>query len=179
MDPVAILQAVSDLFIRVPWAHLYATLHRVFFLLDIALTAGVILLFIRAWVTREKIDTKAAPPSVAQILSKPGLQATYAEQWRKILEQSAANPPESFRMAIVSADALVDEMLKEAGFAGAGMAERLGRLNGLGVRHLNGVFRAHRIRNELAHASEFTLSPKDAMRVLGLYERFLKEVKVL
>jgi hypothetical protein len=161
------------------WLRIYSTAHVVFVIGDIVLVIGSIILAIRAYASRRTIDIHAAPPSVAQILKKPGLQAAYKELWDKILARAIVSPPDSYRTALMDADALIDQLLQDAGFVGTNMAERLGRLNNMGLRSLNAVFRAHKIRNELAHSSDIVLLEKEMKEVLSLYEKFLREVKIL
>ncbi|MFA6407140.1 MAG: hypothetical protein WCV80_00340 [Candidatus Paceibacterota bacterium] len=183
MDPAIFLTSISTfishLLVSGPWLRIYTIAHFIFLILDTALVVGIILFTIHAYATRRKIDIHAAPPSVAQILKKPGLQAAYKESWEKILARAVSSPPDSYRAALMDADALIDQLLQDAGFVGTNMAERLGRLNNMGLRSLNAVFRAHRIRNELAHSSDVILLEKEMREVINLYEKFLHEVKIL
>ena len=165
----------------VDWLFIYFSIKYFFLTLDLALLVGIVLLFRVGLSYRIKVDLKALPPTVAELLKKSGVRDRYIDRWKKLREDARVTPPASYTMAIMNADALVDELIQEVGFAGRDVAERFGRLNHIGLNQnvVNGIFRAHKIRNQIAHEPNFSLAAKDAERVLDLYERFLTEVKIL
>ena len=165
----------------VDWFFVYFSIKYLFLSIDLALLVGIVVLLRAGLSYRIKVDLKALPPTVAELLKKSGVRDRYVDRWQKLREDARATPPASYTMAIVNADALIDELIQEVGFVGRDAAERFGRLNHIGLKQdaVNGIFRAHKIRNQIAHEPNFFLSAKDAERVLDLYERFLTEVKIL
>lgn len=101
------------------------------------------------------------------------------ERWQSMLKKFALGTPESMRIAIIEADALVDTTLKGMDIEGDHLADRLSNLETEDIKSMNRVWRAHRLRNDLVHTPGFILSPDDAKTALSDYEAFLKEIKVL
>ncbi|MCX6788511.1 MAG: hypothetical protein NTZ36_01350 [Candidatus Jorgensenbacteria bacterium] len=163
------------------WMFVYLLFKYVFLALDIALIIAIIILIRKGLSYRIKIDLKALPPTIADILKRSGAREQYFDRWVKLRADARSTPPASYSAAIIGADAFIDEILKDAGFIGNDAAERFGRLNSMGLKRgaVNGIFRAHKIRNQIAHDSKFSISESDGERVLNLYEEFLREVRIV
>jgi len=165
----------------VNWMFVYILFKYTFIVVDAILLFAIIILLKVDLSYRIKVDLHALPPTVADILKRAGIRDRYIDSWTKLRENARATPPSSYNVAIMNADALIDGLLQEIGFVGNDVAERFGRLNNMGLRQnvVNGIFRAHKIRNQIAHAPNFAITAKDAEKVLDLYETFLREVKLI
>lgn len=102
-----------------------------------------------------------------------------AKNWEALMKKSEVAPPQSYVLAIIEADKFVDDILKKLGYEGEHMADRLARLNDSDVKSLPKLWRAHRVRNDLAHTPDFEINSVDAKEILEIYEKFLKELGVL
>jgi len=101
------------------------------------------------------------------------------ERWHSIKTKFAIGTPESARLAIIEADALVDTALKGMQIPGEHLADRLSNLDQDDIKSMNRVWRAHRLRNDLVHTPGFAVSVPDAQRTMEDYEAFLKEMEVI
>ncbi len=101
------------------------------------------------------------------------------ERWRAIEKKFAVGTPESARLAIIEADALVDTALKGMQIPGEHLADRLTNLDEGSIKSMSRVWRAHRLRNDLVHTPGFVVSTPDAQRTMDDYEAFLKEMEVI
>lgn len=126
---------------------------------------------------------KYRPPIEIQEVKRPAFltlrRAIWRERWQAILRKVSPASPESMRLAIIEADALVNNVLKEMGLEGEHMSDRLANLNPENYRHLEDLWRAHRLRNNLVHTPAFSLSLKETEETLAAYEAFLKEVEAI
>lgn len=100
----------------------------------------------------------------------------FALKWAKISGRMQEDTPDHFRLAIIEADALVDEFLRYVGYEGEHMADRLSKLSAGHIKSLNGVWNAHRLRNSIVHTPGAAVSSIEAERALAAYEAFLKEM---
>lgn len=99
--------------------------------------------------------------------------------WDAVQAKAVTGKIESMRLAVIEADALVDMVLKRAGYEGENLAERLARVLPSEVKSVEGVWAAHRLRNDLAHTPGFVLTVEAAKAALDVYEAFLKEVRAI
>jgi len=166
-------------FFSLPWDKYLTIAKGVFIVFDVALIILFVFLVIKAREFAPKISKKYSQPSLVGLLKRKGLIQKYVLMWNKIVEDSESAPPHSYTTAIVNADILIDELLKDAGFDGKDMGDRLGKLNGLRIRSLDGVWSGHRLRNKIVHTSGFEASKKAKDETLRVYEEFLKEIKIL
>ena len=83
--------------------------------------------------------------------------------------------PASFVATIIDCDKLLDKALVEMGIAGKTMGDRLKKCDGR-FTNLNAVWRAHKLRNAIAHESDLEISYKQAFNALAIYKQALKDL---
>lgn len=97
----------------------------------------------------------------------------YREKWAKI-EQVQKMGEAGWQVAIIQADKLLDQALKERGFAGETMGDRL-KSSHAGDK----VWAAHKIRNRIAHEADVKLNPVMVNQALRGFKQGLKNVGAL
>lgn len=103
----------------------------------------------------------------------------FAQQWQRIEGVMAQPGLESTRSAIFEADKLLDAALRQSGFRGDTMGERLKNARG----HFNnnvvyqGLWEAHKMRNALAHELGFDLTKSVAQDQLEKFKAGLMYLK--
>lgn len=81
----------------------------------------------------------------------------------------------NLRLCIIEADNLVDEILILHGHPGKDMAERLKSVFPEEIKRLDELWDAHKVRNRIAHESDFHLSPELAQKTVDIYCKALEE----
>ncbi len=81
----------------------------------------------------------------------------------------------SYSVTVTEADKLLDKALIEAGIMGKTMGDRLKKCNGR-FEDLNAVWRAHKLRNMIAHEPDFEVSYIQAKNALEIYKKALKDL---
>ena len=81
----------------------------------------------------------------------------------------------TFMTTVIEADKLLDKAMIEMGIPGKTMGERL-KKGGDRFTNLNAVWRAHKLRNALAHESDLEISYKQAYNALQVYKQALKDL---
>lgn len=83
-----------------------------------------------------------------------------------------------YQLAVIEADKLLDKALKESGFRGQTMGERLVEA-GPALSNKDAVWEAHKLRNRLVHETDVKVSLLQAKRMLAVFARALKDVGAL
>lgn len=105
---------------------------------------------------------------------------TKNSRWDIIQRRVTENSPESWRIAIIEADILLDETLTGAGYVGTSIGEKLKSANPQSFTTLQDAWEAHKVRNEIAHAgSDFILTKKSAQETLLRFERVFREFGII
>ncbi|NOY35927.1 MAG: hypothetical protein GXP44_03390 [bacterium] len=113
-------------------------------------------------------------------LSEEGLPENRSERWDEIKRHLDADNPVEWKMAVIEADSLMDDILKKVGYGGENLGERLKAIEPSDFDNLQNVWEAHKIRNRLVHEPgkvEFTRD--DAKAAIEKYEKALKELKYI
>lgn len=99
----------------------------------------------------------------------------YQSRFLAIENQLRKESPSSWTVAIIEGDKLLDKAMMEMGVPGKTMGDRLKR-GGSRFSNLNAVWRAHKLRNAIAHESGFEVSYKQATSALAVYKEALKDL---
>ncbi len=101
-------------------------------------------------------------------------------KWEKVQEHIKSENAGDWRLAILEADILLDELLDAMKYRGESIGEKLKKIEPSDFTTLPLAWEAHKIRNQVAHeGSEFLLSDREAKRVIKLYEEVFKEFQYI
>ncbi|MEO5690860.1 MAG: hypothetical protein ABIQ64_01605 [Candidatus Saccharimonadales bacterium] len=101
----------------------------------------------------------------------------YQQDWASI-KQSITSDNKTQQFAIIQADKLLDKALKESGFAGTTMAERMTSASRV-FSQREAVWTAHKLRNRIAHDSNARIHDQWAKKAMASFERALKDLGAL
>lgn len=104
-------------------------------------------------------------------------RAKYQSRWLAIMQNFGASS-QSWQFAIISADKLLDTALRERGVRGETMGERLKGAKGI-VGNIDAVWRAHKLRNRIAHEDSVTVTKRQASEALKIFKRALTDLGAL
>ena len=101
------------------------------------------------------------------------------KEWRKIKAKLETGLESEYKLAVIKADAMLDNILMRMGFGGVTLGERLTKLTVVSLPNIEEVRQAHRIRNNIIHDPDFRLSLDEARRVVAIYEKALTDLQAL
>lgn len=159
------MQAVNSIYSVTSWVIIF---------LDFIMIAVGAFLFVLAQKYRPNLVPRK-PSARTSTLSRSVLR----DAWAAIVNRFNEGTSSSIKLAVIEADKLVDHILKESGFKGEHMADRLEKLSVHGLQTFERLWRAHKIRNEIVHAIGSEIPPSEAKQAMEDYEAFLKEVRIL
>ena len=102
------------------------------------------------------------------------LDRTYFNnKWKEL--QKGLSKPESWPMAVIQADSLLDEALKKRKFKGKTMGERLVAAQ-KSLSDNDAVWFAHKLRNKIVHEVDVQVNKKDVQRSLVGMRQALRDL---
>ena len=126
----------------------------------------------------EKVYGKVADDAFSDETSASKEQEN--SRWEKVKEHAYSNNPADWRLAIIEADIMLEEVLRKAGFPGNGVGEMLKSVDKSDMLTLEAAWDAHKVRNRIAHSGgDFNLDERETKRVIGLFESVFKEFGVI
>lgn len=99
----------------------------------------------------------------------------YRSQWLSIESGLKRENPASYHLTVLNADKLLDKALRERGFKGETMGERMKIAKDV-WSNANAVWSAHKLRNHIAHETDARVSYDDARVALAGFKQALKDV---
>lgn len=109
----------------------------------------------------------------------PAHRGQIFKRWQKVESQLSSQQETQYKLAILEADAIVDESLALAGLTGDNMTERLEKAMPYQVEHKDRLLWAHSIRNNIIRDGSFSVDNEIAEKVIGIYRDFLKSWEAL
>lgn len=98
------------------------------------------------------------------------------ERWRRVVELASSGNQSDWRRAILEADIMLSVVLADAGYDGSTVGEQLKMANPFQMTTLDLAWKAHRVRNEVAHGGEaYELTERDARVAIDYYRRVFEE----
>lgn len=101
--------------------------------------------------------------------------AKYQTRWLEIENSLSRDNRASWQLAILNADKLVDQALRERHYKGQTMGERMKSAQKT-WSNANHVWGAHKIRNQLAHETDVELTYETTLRSLTAFKQALKDL---
>ncbi|MBI4121227.1 MAG: hypothetical protein HY457_03160 [Parcubacteria group bacterium] len=97
-------------------------------------------------------------------------------KWHRVLDYCDSQSESDWRLAIMEADTMLDEVLDTAGYVGDTLGEKLKRSVVGDFKTLNEAWEAHKVRNQIAHeGANFQLTKRETERVINLYRKVFEE----
>lgn len=101
-------------------------------------------------------------------------------RWNRVLEQAHSDDPQSWRLAILEADIMLNELLDTLGYRGETMADKMRAVDRVNFNTIDFAWEVHKIRNSIAHkGSMHELNSREVRRVISLYERIFREFRFI
>jgi len=99
----------------------------------------------------------------------------YRTRWMTIEQSLVKDNEPSYHMAILNADKLLDQALREAGVKGQTMGDRM-KFARDRWSNRDAVWASHKMRNKIAHETDVRVSYDTARRALAGFKQGLKDL---
>ncbi len=145
----------------------------IFIVFSIIFLIGVIFFLIRSnWIKRLIVEDLVEiftyrPYGVRKIL----------KQWNKIISRLDTGLESEYKLAVIEADSMVDDILVRMGYPGETLGERLEKLTSAILPNIEQVREAHKIRNNVVHDPDYILTLDTAKKALSIYEQALNNLQ--
>ncbi|MBI2056009.1 MAG: hypothetical protein HYT37_01405 [Candidatus Sungbacteria bacterium] len=164
---------VLNWFYSKEWQDIFSTIRIIIILFDIGL---IVFTFI---VTRKllELQKKAPEEKAAAHIAPP--KEVIREAWEGISKLGNSENPSDWNMAILRADALLDDILRDLGYEGDTIADRLKIVDPHKLKSVEQIWSAHRLRNIIAHDPVTQHMKETTSHALKSYEQAFKELDMM
>lgn len=110
-----------------------------------------------------------------RIVAVPPEETPKDDRWVMVQERVNSANPSDWKLAVLEADNMLDDLVRRMGFRGENLGERLKAVEPSDFSSIQSAWEAHKVRNRIAHEGSFVLSQREARRIVGLYEQVFRE----
>jgi hypothetical protein len=115
-----------------------------------------------------------------EIIVAKGMGEKKREKWDRLVDLVSSENESDWRLAILEADTILDDMVDVMGYKGEGLGEKLKQIERSDFNTLDKAWDAHKVRNQIAHAgSDHVLTKREVRRVIDLYKQVFDEFEFI
>jgi hypothetical protein len=120
---------------------------------------------------------KLFPAGEPEVADAPVVEHNqYKERWKTIMEHANSESEPYWRLAIIEADIILQELLDKLNLPGDSIGEKLKAVEKSDFLTLDYAWDAHRVRNAIAHeGSNYPLNQRQARQAISHYEAVFRE----
>ncbi|MDO8183672.1 MAG: hypothetical protein Q7T49_01665 [bacterium] len=100
-------------------------------------------------------------------------------RWDNLQTYLESDNESDWKLAIIEADKLLDELVTKMGYQGDNLGERLKAIEPSDFLSLQAAWEAHKMRNRIAHEQGLRLSRRDVNRVIAQYDQVFREFQFI
>ncbi len=100
----------------------------------------------------------------------------YTETWEQIYKLANSPREAEWKLSIIEADKLADDILQQLGYPGETMGERLMLIKPDQLSTLQDLWDAHKLRNLLVHDINYKVKHEQVLAAINAFERVLREL---
>lgn len=105
-----------------------------------------------------------------------GEEVSKNPRWIKTLSYLFSQHASDWKLAVIEADSMLEDLMGQLGFKGENLGEKLKGATQDKFHNLTSAWEVHTIRNRIAHeGAVFELSQHEAKRAIALYEQIFRE----
>jgi len=98
--------------------------------------------------------------------------------WSKIKGRLELGVESEYKLAVIEADSMLNDILEKMGFKGETLGNRLKQVTTDILPSIEEVGEAHKIRNNIVHDPDYKLTLDQAQKALEIYEQALRDLQV-
>jgi len=102
------------------------------------------------------------------------------ERWERVVKLINSTNPGDWKLSIMEADIILDELLDRLGYTGDSIGDKLKQIEASDFNTLNQAWEAHKVRNNIAHeGADYLITERESKRIIGLFEEVFTEFRYI
>lgn len=137
-------------------------------IVSIGFVGGIIYGLFRLW----GIDESASKKAKEHFYIPPQEKNKNLKRWEEIATLFSSQDSNNWRIAIIDADTMLEDCMRELGYEGKTMGDMMKSMQG--VSWIQSAWDVHLLRNKIAHeGSRYSLNEREVYRAFRIYQDVL------
>lgn len=99
--------------------------------------------------------------------------------WKQILERLKSSEQNSWKLAILEADHILNEILKMSGYLGPKLEDKLDLITAAQISNIDDINKVHKIRDKIATDPAFQITKEEAEHIISVYKKAFVELNLI
>ncbi len=99
--------------------------------------------------------------------------------WQQIKERLATSDPQQWKLAILEADKILNNILKMSGYLGQTLEDKLELITPAQLANVEDVVKAHRVCHKISTEPDFMLTQEEALTVMTIYRDSFRALNLI
>lgn len=126
------------------------------------------------WLTYRLSREEAKKDKMAEITNE--IPSEQSQKWQQVLMHANSQNAAEWRLSILEADVLLEDLLSSLGYSASTLGEKLKSVQKGDFKTIDAAWEAHKVRNLIAHeGTDFPIDQRDVKRVMELYGQVFRE----
>jgi hypothetical protein len=147
---------------------------KIFFIL---VSASIIVFIVYVWVTTPWLKRLIIWDLMEFFTFRPYIIKRIDKQWMKILQRLESELETEYKLSVIEADLLLNDVMKRLGYEGKILSEKLERAKPGVFSQLQTLKEADQVYQNLVYDTSYHLIQSDAKRIVAEFERALSELE--
>jgi len=169
------LLKIYDNFLAIDWPGIISPLKIISVIFSIFLILFIFFILFKIRKNIKKDLLTVVESVTASDLPKKELD----KEWESVMNKLEKDNESDYKLAIIEADQILDNMLIKKGINGEDMGERLKQVTNQQIPNLDSVWQAHKLRNRIAHESNIRVTKRQAEQAIEDYKRAVDDLRGL
>lgn len=146
----------------------------IFIILALVFLFGIFILILKStWLERRFLEDWTE-----FFIYRPlGLKKTFKD-WAKISKRLEVGQEADYKLAVIEADGLLNDVLSKMGYGGETIVDRLKQIDSAILPNIDKALEVHKIRNNIVHDPDYQLTLVQATEILKVYEESLRHLEM-
>jgi hypothetical protein len=117
--------------------------------------------------------------NINEILSyKPAGTKKTEKNWKKIMMKLNSGLESEYKLAVIEANNMLEDVLKRMGYSGETITEKLKKVSSDVIPDIEEVKEANAVRNNIVYDPNYSLSLDRAKKIMEVYEKAFKDINL-
>jgi hypothetical protein len=146
----------------------------IFLLISAVLIAFTVYFILKLNLIGEKFE------HYGDVLSSKGMSHRRGiKGWKRILKRLRSSDESEFKIAILEADRILNDILKLAGYPGRNLDERLNGMTPANLSNLEEIKQVHKLHERIVSDKGFSITQNEARVAIEIYKKAFQELKLI
>ncbi len=100
------------------------------------------------------------------------------KQWISIKKKFDSGTEGDYKMAVIEADNMLEEVMEKMGVEGESLSEKLNKVSPEKLKNLDDVWLAHKVRNNIVYDPDYKVSSEEIKKTIDIYREAFKNLDV-